>query len=271
MAVRRTDHCVTLPSMAATRTNSPNGPKPERQQTSGLGKLTMRVVEELREMIQKGELQPGAKLPAERDLSLRLKVSRASLRAGIGFLSAMGVLRSRHGSGTFIADGPPAFDAGMFQIIGSLHGYHPTQMFEARLAVEQSLAGFAAERASEHDLTTLAEEVAEMYASLDNPQEYLIHDIRFHRALAAAAANPILTTLMETVTAALYDRRRETVEFAQDLKESADMHRDIYRAVRSKNVEQARNAMALHLQKAQSSQAREVTSATNKRRRMPPP
>ncbi|MHB2009379.1 MAG: FadR/GntR family transcriptional regulator [Acidobacteriaceae bacterium] len=220
----------------------------------------MRVVEHLRQMIQKGELEPGARLPTERALAQRLKVSRSSLRAGIGFLSAMGVLKSRHGSGTYVAEGPPAFDASMLQMMGSLHGYQPLQMFEARLVIEQSLAGFAAERASDQHLATLAEEVAEMYAALDNPQEYLIHDVRFHRTLAAAAANPILTVLMETITAALYGQRRETVIYSQDMKESADMHREIYRAVRTRDVAKARSIMALHLGKAQSAQAREVTA-----------
>lgn len=258
--------CDNLPVMAISKSGISNEHKLDGSQSSAQTTLTMRVVGHLREMIQKGELQPGAKLPAERELSLKLKVSRASLRAGIGFLSAMGVLQSRHGSGTFIAEGPPAFDAGMLQVMGSLHGYHPTQMFEARLVIEQALTGFAAERASERELTMLAEEIAEMYASLKDPQEYLIHDVRFHRTLAAAAANPILTALMETVTAALYDRRRQTVEFAQDLKESADMHREIYRAVRSRDVEQAKNAMALHLLRAQSAQAQEVVPRKNARR-----
>ncbi len=73
---------------------------------------------------------------------------------------------------------------------------------------------------------------------------------------------------METVTAALYDRRRETVEFALDLKESAEMHRDIYRAIRNRDAEQARKTMALHLSKAKSAQAREALPAKDKRSRI---
>ena len=74
--------------------------------------------------------------------------------------------------------------------------------------------------------------VAEMYASMDDPQQYLIHDIRFHRTIARAAGNPILGALMETITASLYDARRVTVDNSVDLKESAEMHREIYRAIR---------------------------------------
>jgi GntR family transcriptional repressor for pyruvate dehydrogenase complex len=251
---------------------APENKKERAEHIGSQSALTMRVVEHLRQMVQKGELGPGARLPAERDLSQMLKVSRSSLRAGIGFLSAMGVLRPRHGSGTYVAEGPPAFDASMLQVMGSLHGHKPSQMFEARLVVEQGLAGLAAERATDQHLATLAEEVAEMYATLDDPQEYLVHDVRFHRTLAAAAANPILTALMETITAALYGQRRETVMYAQDLKESVEMHREIYRAVRARDAAKARSAMALHLSKAQSAQAREVVanSATRAGKRASP-
>ena len=104
---------------------------------------------------------------------------------------------------------------------------------EARLVLESSVAALAAERATDEHIAELAEEVAEMYAALTDPQEYLIHDVRFHRTIARAAGNPILGALMETITANLYDYRSKTVQNAQDLKESAEMHREIYRAIRS--------------------------------------
>jgi GntR family transcriptional repressor for pyruvate dehydrogenase complex len=105
-----------------------------------------------------------------------------------------------------------------------------------------------------------SEEVAEMYASLTDPQEYLIHDIRFHRTIARAAGNPILGALMETITANLYDARRLTVQNSQDLKESAEMHREIYRAIRSHNPPQAKHTMEQHLNLARMAQAAEVNT-----------
>jgi GntR family transcriptional repressor for pyruvate dehydrogenase complex len=97
-----------------------------------------------------------------------------------------------------------------------------------------------------------------MYAALTDPHEYLIHDIRFHRTVARAAANPILAALMETITANLYDYRSKTVVNAVDLKESAEMHREIYRAIRSHNPAQARQAMEHHLNLARTAQASEA-------------
>ena len=222
--------------------------------------MTEQVVIQVRDMIQQGKLKPGDQLPSERELAKRLGISRASLRAGLHFLSAMGVLSSRHGSGTYIADGPPALDSEPLSMLAALHGFKPDEMFEARSLLEVGLAGLAAEHASDDHLATMAEEVTEMYATLDDPQQYLIHDIRFHRAIAAGSGNPILAALMDMVAAVMYERRRETVSRATDLKESAAMHRKIYRLIREHKGNEARVAMSEHLLLAQQAFASEEVS-----------
>lgn len=223
----------------------------------GHSQLTMQVVEHVRGLVASGELKPGDRLPPERELAGKLQISRSSLRAGIGFLAAMGVLKSRHGAGTFVATGPPTLDSNSLSVLGALHGFLPWQMFEARLVLESNIASLAAERATGEHITELAEEVAEMYASLDDPQEYLVHDVRFHRTVARAAGNPILGALMETISANLYGGRLRTVHQAADLKESAEMHREIFRAIRSHNPAGARQAMERHLNMARTAQAAE--------------
>src|SRR5271155_1028171 len=221
----------------------------------------MQVVEHVRSLISKGEVHPGDRLPPERELARKLKISRSSLRAGIGFLSAMGVLKSRHGAGTFVSSGPPALDSSSLSVLGALHGFLPWQMFEARLVLESNVAALAAERATDEHIAELAEEVAEMYAALTDPQEYLIHDVRFHRTIARASGNPILGALMETITANLYDHRRQTAGNSQSLRESAEMHREIFRAIRSRNPVQARRTMEQHLNLARIAQASEAEAA----------
>ena len=101
-----------------------------------------------------------------------------------------------------------------------------------------------------------------MYASLDDPQEYLIHDVRFHRTIARASGNPILGALMETITANLYENRIKTVVKSVDLKESAEMHREIYRAIRTHNPTGARQTMEQHLNLARTAQAAEADTLT---------
>ena len=187
---------------------------------------TMQVVNHIRSLIENGTLQPGDKIPPEREFARSLKISRASLRTGIGYLAAMGVMKIRHGVGTFVADGPPEFGKASLSLIGALHGFQSWQMFEARIILESHLAALAAERGKEEHHTALAEEVAEMFASMNSPADYLIHDLLFHRIVSQASGNPILAAIIETITSALYDTRRKTVERSTDMRESAEMHRE---------------------------------------------
>ena len=211
------------------------------------GLMTEQVVIQVREMIQQGKLKSGDRLPSERELAKRLGISRASLRAGLRFLAAIGVLTSRHGSGTYIAAGPPALDSEPLNMLAALHGFTTEKMFEARRLVEVAVAGLAAENATDDHLRIMAEELTETYAALDNPQEYLVHDFGFHRAVAAASGNPILATFMEMVADILYQRRCKTIGRSRDLRESVEMHRKIYRAIRARNPDKAREAMSEHL------------------------
>jgi len=221
---------------------------------------TMDVVNHIRRLIESGTLKPGDKLPPEREFAGSLKISRASLRTGIGYLAAMGVMKVRHGVGTFVADGPPEFAKAYLSFMGALHGFQASQMWEARLILEGNLAAFAAERGNEEHHAALAEEVAEMFAAVGNPTEYLIHDVLFHRIISRASGNPILASLMETITSALYDRRRRTVERSTDLRESAEMHREIYRAIRARKPVEARSLMDRHLRMAEAAQDMEDSS-----------
>jgi len=218
---------------------------------------TMQVVNHIRSLIESGALQPGDKIPPERELARSLKISRASLRTGLGYLAAMGVMKVRHGVGTFVADGPPEFGKTSLRLMSALHGFQSWQMFEARIILESQVAALAAERGKEDHHAALAEEVAEMFAAIDSPSDYLIHDLIFHRIIAQASNNPILAAIIETITSALYDSRRRTVERSTDLRESVEMHREIYRAIRTRNTADAHNLMERHLRMAQTAQGME--------------
>jgi GntR family transcriptional repressor for pyruvate dehydrogenase complex len=216
-----------------------------------------RVVEHVRRLIEERELGPGDRLPGERDLALELGVSRPSVRSGLEALEAMGVVVSRRGAGTFIADGPPALGSEPLRMLASLHRLTPAEMFEARLVLEAGVAALAAEHASPETLATMAEELTEMFASLEDPQAFLVHDVRFHRAVGAACGNRVLAALVEMVSAQFYELRRRTIRKARDLKESAELHRRVYRAIRARDRDAARAAMTEHLEKARHAQTLE--------------
>jgi GntR family transcriptional regulator, transcriptional repressor for pyruvate dehydrogenase complex len=232
----------------------------ERISTRTLEDSSDQVVAHVRTLIERGALRPGDRLPAERDLATQIGVSRPTVRAGLHALAAMGVVRSRHGSGTYIPEGPPALGSEPLSFLAALHGFTRDEMYEARRVLELAAAALAAERATSEHLATMAEEVASLFAVMDDPQRFLVHDINFHRAVAAASGNPILGSLIEMVSALYYEARRKTAERAaeRDLRDAAEAHRRIYQAVRARDPEAARQAMHDHLIQARQYQAQEL-------------
>src|SRR5215467_7515691 len=117
------------------------------------------VVAHVRHLIDSGTLGPGARLPPERDLAQQVGVSRPTVRAGLRTLAALGVVRSRRGSGTYIPDGPPTLGAEALSFLAALHKFTGDHVYEARQILEVGAAGLAAERATPEQLATLADDV----------------------------------------------------------------------------------------------------------------
>src|SRR5213078_3221353 len=166
------------------------------------------------------------------------------------------VVRSRRGSGTYIPDGPPTLGVEALSFIAALHKFTVDHVFETRRILEAGAAALAAERATPDQLATLADEVAGLFASLNDRQVFLVHDVNFHRSIAAASGNPIVASFVEMVAALHYERRRTTAERAADreLRDAADAHRAIYQAVRARDVDRARRTMNEHLVRSRSHQ-----------------
>jgi GntR family transcriptional repressor for pyruvate dehydrogenase complex len=228
------------------------------------GTTAEEVVTRLREMIQSGDLAPGDRLPPERDLAKLLGVSRPTLRAGIRSLTTVGIFQSKQGAGTFVAEAEesPTLDTSALRLLSALHGFTSDEMFEARLALEMSIAALAAERVTSEQMASLAEEIAGMYASVERPEQYLGHDMQFHQTVAVPSGNRILTALMNMVASILFEYRSKTVKRATDLKDSAEQHHNIYRAIREHDQEAARQAMRFHLVATQQAQRLEVDAKT---------
>lgn len=225
------------------------------------------VVDRIRHAIHHGELKAGDRLLPERELARQFAVSRATIRSGLTTLAGMGVLQIRQGSGTFITSGPPALDSGPLSFLAALHGFTRRQMFEARMSLEVSVAGLAAERANAETLIAISDETTAMFASLRDPDAFLRHDIAFHRAVAVAADNPVLSSMVEMVSSIFEQLRRLTIRNARDLRQAADEHRQIYQAIRHHNPAKARQFMADHLRRAERSQVAEGLANKNGDRR----
>jgi GntR family transcriptional repressor for pyruvate dehydrogenase complex len=224
------------------------------------------VIAHVRGLIEKGALRPGDRLASERDLVRQVGVSRPSVRAGMRSLAAIGVVRIKQGAGTFITAGPPALANEPLGLLATLHGLSRDGLFEARRVLEVGTVALAAERATGDQLASMSDEITGMYTALEDPQAFLLHDVRFHRAVAAGANNPVLGALIEMVASLHYEHRSVSIERARgQLRESADMHRRIYQAIRKRDVTEARAAMDDHLRQARtlwaSEEARPSTGA----------
>jgi len=207
------------------------------------------VVGHVRREIEAGRLGPGARLPPERELALQMGVSRPSVRSGLRTLHAMGIITSRRGAGTFIVDGPPHLGKAPLEFLAALHGFTLDQMYEARRMLEVGSAGLAAERASGEQLAAMADEITGMFASIADATTFLRHDLGFHRAVAAGSGNPIVGTIIGTLTEIIWESGRITL-MGLNLRESAETHRRIYEAIRARSPERARREMSEHLEQA---------------------
>jgi GntR family transcriptional repressor for pyruvate dehydrogenase complex len=207
------------------------------------------VVEHVRKEVEAGRLGPGDRLPPERELALKMGVSRPSLRSGLRTLQAMGIITSRRGAGTFIVEGPPHLGKAPLEFLAALHGFTLDQMYEARRMLEVGAAGLAAERAAGEHLAGMADELTGMFAALDEPQVFLRHDLGFHRAVAAGSGNPIVAAIIGTLTEIIWETGRIDMS-GFSLRESAETHRRIYEAIRAHSPERARREMSEHLEHA---------------------
>lgn len=197
----------------------------------------------LERLIATGAIAAGERLPSERDLAASLSVSRATLREAMHELEAKHLIERRPGRGTVVV-APSDAELALRDMSGD--GREVNDAAELRSIVEPSVAGLAAERATPANLLQLRE-VLERTSERLSPEESLRCDTEFHRLVAQAAGNPLLTTLLALVTDWTMEVRRRSHAQVAGRRTSHDGHRAIYLAIESHDPEAARAAMAAHL------------------------
>jgi GntR family transcriptional repressor for pyruvate dehydrogenase complex len=225
--------------------------------------ITELVVQRIKELLGRGELKAGSRLPPERELADMLHISRPSLRTALKALSVMGVIHAKPGAGTYIAKSLPEVFTEPMHFMTLINNTSVEELFEARLIIEAGLAELAAERATESDIADLIEEVEEMKANTGDPEEFLKHDVRFHQAMARAANNKLMSGVMDTVAELLFHIRRQNVAHASDLEEAIEWHEKIVVAIRKHDPKRAKETLSGHLRAAQSAWAREHRPESN--------
>ena len=216
-------------------------------------KLSHAVVRQIERLILQGILRPGERLPAERELSERLGVSRPSLREAVSELQASGLLTARPGAGIYVAEVlGSAFAPALIRLFGS----HDEAVFDY-LDFRSDMEGLAAERAarlgSDTDLAVIAAIFAKMEAAHQkrNPEDEAALDAQFHMAIIEASHNVIMLHMMRS----MYDLLREGVFYNRQImfrqKNTRDLlldqHRAINTALQQRDPEAARAAVAAHM------------------------
>ncbi len=204
------------------------------------------IIERLVGLIVDEGLKPGDRLLSERELMTRLAVGRSSLREAIKTLSALGILEIRRGNGTFVGCGDTSIFTkplawGLF-----VNQTDIQQVIEARSVIEVALAGWAALRATEEQVATMGRILDEMDDVQGDMERYVDLDLAFHLTIAAAAHNDMLTSVLRMFQQVLRVWMEMTYQEAGDTKDSMALHRAIFEAIRSRNVENARDAMTDH-------------------------
>jgi GntR family transcriptional regulator, transcriptional repressor for pyruvate dehydrogenase complex len=202
------------------------------------------IVEQLCAYIADNEMDPGDRLPAERDLAAKLGVSRASLSQALVALEVQGVLSVRHGDGAVLIRRPAEERA-----IKALreHADRIPDIIEAREALEVRLVGLAAARRSDAEMAGIDAAIAKMESEIDAGERGVVGDEMFHEAITAAAHSSLLAKLMHEISGLIKETRIESLSQEDRPRASLEGHRRIADAVRKQDPQEASQAMADHI------------------------
>jgi GntR family transcriptional regulator, transcriptional repressor for pyruvate dehydrogenase complex len=213
------------------------------------GPATEQAVTAIMAMITSGELGPGDRLPAERDLAVRLGLSRSTVREAIRGLKMLRVLDVRHGEGIFITSLNARL---LLEVTGFamqlMRDHEVLEMFELRAILEGAAAALASARISDDQREILALRLSDLDAAT-TPDALLEADIAFHAAIAAATGNAMMESLLAMFSARTYRARylNAGLDLEQALPNSRAGHRRIYDAVVSRDAEAARAVATTHV------------------------
>jgi GntR family transcriptional repressor for pyruvate dehydrogenase complex len=220
-------------------------------------RLYEQIVQQIEESVLNGSLKPGDQLPAERELAQRLGVSRTAVREAVKTLREKGLVEAYSGRGTFITNGTSQAARQSFDLmvkVGQQEG--SPHLAELRLILEPGIAALAAVRAKEDDLSGMRDAVAVMDRSQRDPGAYIEADLDFHLALAEAAANPLILSLIDSIVGLLREQRIKIFNVEGGPQRGQFHHKRILEAVERHDAEMARSAMRAHLEQVrQDSQA----------------
>lgn len=207
------------------------------------------IVAQIHQMLMDGRLGPGDRLVPEVEMAEQMGVSRASVREALSILESQGIVERRKSGGTYIRryslqatidalSACPKSDKEMF-----------SDFIEARELLELSVLKLAVDRGDQRTYRLVESALKVMEEVIAKGASAVEADILFHQAIAACAQNAVLVSLVKTLNSMLQDMREKTLAYPGRLPECLEEHRNIYEAVRSRDLKRARQEMINHFNK----------------------
>ena len=218
-------------------------------------KIYEKVTEQIKEMIEKGELRPGDKLLSVRELAEQLNVGRSAVREALSALQAMGLIELKQGEGTFVRQLSSSELLGANYLNLLLEYRQIESLLEVRKLIETSYVELAAERRDYEDLKRLEEALQLMEKDLESKTHGEEADWLFHYAIAKATKNDMLVYIVESISDSMKQNIR-TDRIILYNKEGMPQkllyeHRQIYDAILKKDGKLAKEVLYYHLQQVE--------------------
>jgi DNA-binding FadR family transcriptional regulator len=208
-------------------------------------KISMKVVEQVIDLVREGHLKPGDKLPPERSIAEQLGVSRPTVREALSALEIIGLVEIKTGQGTFVtAVDSRNWDSEVLELLGEERS--PFEVLEARRIIEADAAALAAQRGTWEDISEIGKALQALRDELATNQQWSEEaDRQFHLAIVKAAGNSVLTDvfmiLMDKTGRKLWAKAKERVHGVPSrVQEFLQEHTQIYEAVGDRDPEKAR-------------------------------
>ena len=211
-------------------------------------RLYERIVSQIEQRIEAGDLKVGDRLPSERELAEQFAVSRTAVREAVKALRQKGLVEILPGRGTFITNGTSdtvRSSLDMLIKMGSTKG--SGHLVEVREILEPEIAALAATRITEEYIATMQEAVNIMDTALDNVDLFVEADLDFHLALAEGTQNPIIPILVDSIIDLLRKQRKRIGLTTGGLQRGQVHHKKILDAIIRRDPQAARQAMQDHL------------------------
>lgn len=212
------------------------------------------VARRLERAIARGELAPGQRLPSERTLAQRWKMSRPLVREGIAMLVAKGLLSRRQGAGTFLNDAADQVGVEVWADMARRHPHLQGDLLEFRHMLECRAAELAAERhtAADRQRLELAAAAADRAWAQDDRAAQRQADLALHLTIAESTHNPVFTYLMHSLHKLLLDHMQlsqaGTAPRTAPAEDVRRQHRKLVRAILARDAAAAAHAAGTHLE-----------------------